>query len=168
MKKIGVLLITSLTVIMLQQAIFSNINIFGAAFDAVFVYIICLSILREDFECVGAALLTGIIRDSFFPSAFGINTVVYLLIAYVISFLEQRMYRNSIFVTVFFTFMATIVKGLLYFGYLYIISIKHDFGNDIMQIILTESILNAIISIPIFKIVYRICNTEVMKREWKF
>jgi rod shape-determining protein MreD len=168
MKKIGVLLITSLTVIILQQAIFSNITIFGAAFDAVFVYIICLSILREDYECVGTALLTGIIRDSFFPSAFGINTVVYLLVAYSISLLEQRMYRNSIFMNVFFTFVATMFKGFLYFGYLYIISIKHDFSGYTMQMILTESILNAIISIPIFRIVYRICNTEVMKREWKF
>jgi rod shape-determining protein MreD len=168
MKKIGVLLITSLTVIILQQAIFSNITIFGAAFDAVFVYIICLSILREDYECVGTALLTGIIRDSFFPSAFGINTVVYLLVAYSISLLEQRMYRNSIFMNVFFTFVATMLKGFLYFGYLYIISIKHDFGSYTMQMILTESILNAIISIPMFRIVYRICNTEVMKREWKF
>lgn len=168
MKKIGVLLITSLTVVILQQAIFSNITIFGVAFDAVFVYIICLSILREDYECVGTALLTGIIRDSFFPSAFGINTVIYLLTAYFISFLEQRMYRNSVFMDAFFTFLATMFKGFLYFGYLYIISIKHDFVGYTMRMIIIESILNAIISIPMFRIVYKICNTDVMKREWKF
>jgi len=168
MKKIGVLFITSLTVVILQQAIFSNIKIFGAAFDAVFVYIICLSILREDYECVGTALLTGIIRDSFFPSAFGINTVVYLLTSYLISFLEQRMYRNSVFLNAFFTFMATVLKGLLYFGYFYIISIKHEFNGNTMRMIVIESVLNAIISIPMFRIVYKICNTEVMKREWKF
>lgn len=168
MKKIGVLLITSLTVVILQQAIFSNITIFGVAFDAVFVYIICLSILREDYECVGTALLTGIIRDSFFPSAFGINTVIYLLTAYFISFLEQRMYRNSVFMNAFFTFLATMFKGFLYFGYLYIISIKHDFVGYTMRMIIIESILNAIISIPMFRIVYKICNTDVMKREWKF
>lgn len=168
MKKIGVLFITSLTVVILQQAIFSSITIFGAAFDVVFVYIICLSILREDYECVGTALLTGIIRDSFFPSAFGINTVVYLLTAYSISFLGQRMYRNSVFMNAFFTFLATILKGFLYFGYLYIISIKHDFAGYTMRMIIVESVLNAIISIPMFRIVYKICSTEVMKREWKF
>lgn len=168
MKKIGVLLITSLTVVILQQAVFSNITIFGTAFDAVFVYIICLSMLRENYECVGTALFTGIIRDSFFPSAFGINTVVYLLVSYSISFLEQRMYRNSAFVNAFFTFVATMFKGFLHFGYLYVISMKHDFAPYTMQMILTESVLNAIISIPMFRIVYKICNTEVMKREWKF
>ena len=168
MKRIGILLVTTIAVIILQQAVFSSITIFGTAFDVVLVYIVCLSILREDYECIGVALLTGIIRDSFFPTAFGINTVVYLLTAYAISFLEQRMYRNSILITTFFTFIATVLKGFLYFGYLYIISIKYDFKNYAVYVILAESILNTIISIPVFGIVNRICDTEVMKREWKF
>jgi rod shape-determining protein MreD len=167
-KKYTLFFLISIFLVILQQAVFSRISIFGAAFDVVFVYIVCFSIVRDNIEGLIIALFTGIIRDCFFPAAFGINTVVFIITAFSIGYLEKRIYKDTIIVPVIFTFFATITKGLLYFSYFYIISYKFDFIKNVIYIVVLESIINCIISIYIYKLILKVYSMGIFKNEWKF
>ena len=168
MKKYTLFFLISILLVILQQAIFSRITVFGAAIDIVFIYIVSFSIIRDDMESLIIALFTGIIRDCFFPAAFGINTVVYILVAFSIGFIEKKIYKDTIIVPVIFTFCSTVIKGLLYFSYFYIISYKFDFVNNVIYTVLIESALNSIMSIYMYKLCLRIYKSDIFKREWRF
>lgn len=168
MKRLLLLFFISLGVVILQQSIFSRILLFGVAFDVVYVYIVCFAILRDDVESVGVALFTGILRDAFFPGIFGVNTIIYLLTAYSIGYIQKRIYKDSKIIPLFFTFAATAFKGIMYFSYFYIVSYKYDFKRQMLGIILLECLYNSILSLYIFKLVNRLDSIKVLKQEWKF
>jgi rod shape-determining protein MreD len=150
------------------MSLFSNIKIFGVVPDLVFVYIVCYSIIRNEIESVFVALFTGIIRDSFFPGVFGINTIVFILTAYLIGFVQKRIYKDSVIVPMLFTFISTYAKGLIYYSYLYLISYKFDFVKYVSEIIMLESLFNSLLSIILFKMILKYDSIKILRQDWKF
>lgn len=168
MRRYSFISIFSVFIILIQQAVVSKFNILGVGFDVVFVFVICFSLVRDEVECVVLALLCGIIRDSFFPSIFGINTVVYLVTAFTLSQMEKRIYKDAIIIPAISAFSLTIVKGLLYFAYFYIAAIKFNFIYYLVNVILLESIYNSIVSLIVYRVVKKISVMRIMQRDWKF
>jgi rod shape-determining protein MreD len=167
-KKYGFIFLLSVILCILQQAIFSRIIILNYSFDVVFVFLICFALLMDDIDSVIFALICGLLRDSFFPYIFGLNTILFILSAYIITHINKRIYKNTILIPIMISFGFTLFKGLLYYSYLYISSIKFDFLSTVTKTVLYESILNAIVSIIIFGVVRKIVNIRIMQQEWKF
>lgn len=168
MRRFLLLFIISLSLVILQLSIFSSIRIFGVTFDIVFVYIVCYSIARDEIESIVVALITGILYDAFFPTVFGMNTVLYILIAYSIGYLQKRIYKDSTVIPTIFTFIATCIKGIVYFCFFFIVPYRFNFSYHMTGIILLESLFNSLISIIVFKMVKRMDSINVLKQEWKF
>lgn len=168
MKKVPILIALSLIVVVLQQAVFSNIKILGIAFDIVFVYIVCYSLTRNDIESIIIALFTGVIRDAFFPQVFGVNTIIYIITAYLAGIIQKKIYRNSIFIPIVFTMLFTILKDALYFSFMYLISYKPIALSIVIKVILIEGISNSVVSIIMYKIMQKLNRTKLLKEEWKF
>ena len=167
-KKYGFIFIISIIICVLQQAIFSRIEILNIGFDSVFVFLICFALLNNEIESIVLAILCGLIRDSFFPYLFGINTVLYVACVYCITLINKKIYKDSIIIPISLTFAFSIVKGLTYFGYFYVSSIKFDFMKSALNIILFESLYNSIFSIFIYKFVKKTINSKIMKQDWNF
>lgn len=168
MRRFLLLFLISLSLVILQQSIFSGINIFGVTFDIVYVYIVCYSIVRDEVESVIVAIFTGILRDAFFPAVFGMNTVLYILTVYTIGFLQKRIYKDTIVIPMIFTFIAACVKGVVYFCYFYVVSYKFDFSYHMTSVILLEGLFNSLMSIIIYRMVKRMDSINILKQEWKF
>jgi rod shape-determining protein MreD len=167
-RKFPLLLLISILFVITQQAIFSRIGLFNVFFDAVFVYIVCFAAIRNEIEGIFVALFTGILRDAFFPAVFGINTFVYILIAFLIGFVQKRIYKDSIIVPMLFTFCATFLKGIIYLSFFYIVSYKFDSSKYLLYSIPLESVYNSVISIFIYKLVQWFDTIKALKQEWKF
>jgi rod shape-determining protein MreD len=160
--------IMSIIIVVLQHTIAPQITIFNISFDIVFVFIICFSLVRDEVESVVFALLCGIIRDSFFPSVFGINTVLYLVVAYSLSQFQKRIYKDAIIIPMLSTFLFTFFKGLLYYGYFYVASIKFNLKDHLLNVIILESIYNSLLSLILYRLIKRINKLKIMQRNWKF
>lgn len=167
-KRYVLMFFLSIIVIILQQAVFSSIKIFGVGFDAVLVFIVCYALLREDVECIVLALMLGLFRDSFFPSIFGLNTIIYIVTAYILCRIEKKIYKDAVLIPMLSAFIFTILKGVFYYAYLYIASIKFDFISHFMYFVPIEAVLNSVLSIFIFRVVSKINRIEFMQEEWKF
>lgn len=167
-RKYGFIFLISVVIIVLQQALFSRIEIVNCSFDIVYVFIICFALVNGGIDSIVFALFCGLIRDSFFPYVFGINTILYILSAYLITQIHRRIFRDALIIPITVTFVFTLFKGLLYYAYLYISSIKFDFIEKATNVILLEALYNAIISIIIYKIVKKVSRFKIMQREWKF
>lgn len=167
-KKYTLIVFLSIIVSVLQQSIFANVTFFGISADMVLVFVICYSLAREDVESIIFALTCGLIKDALFPNIFGLNTIVYIVTAYILCRIEKKIYKDAILIPMLLTFMITVVKGLLYYAYLYTASIKFDFINHFMYVVPIEAILNSIVSIVVFRIVNKINKLKFMEQEWKF
>ncbi|MEF9952332.1 MAG: rod shape-determining protein MreD [Cellulosilyticaceae bacterium] len=167
-KRYTLIFFLALLMNMLQLGIFSSFKLFGVSFDIVFIFIICYSLLREDVECVVLALICGLIRDSFYPDVFGLNTIIYISSAYILCHIEKKIYKDAILIPMISTFIATIYKGVLYYGLLFAVSIRYDFLSHFLYVVPIEAILNSIVSIVVFKMVSRINRFKCMHQEWKF
>lgn len=167
-KKYSLIVLLPIVISILHQGLFSSFKIFGIGFDLGFVFLICYSLLREDVECIVMALILGIIRDCFFPSVFGLNTIVYVLTAYILCKLERKIYKDAILIPMISTFIFTIFKSVLYYLYLYFASVEFNFAEHILNVMPLEAILNSILSIFIFRIVSKINSFKFMQEEWKF
>lgn len=168
MKKFPLLFLISILFVIVQQALTWQFSILGAIPDIVFVYIVCFALIRNELESIVIALFTGIVRDSFFPGIFGINTIVYILTAYFVGIIQKRIYKDSIIVPMFITFIGTYIKGLISFAYFYLLSYKYDFNQFAFETNIIESLYNSIISIIIFKIILKYNESKLLKQDWKF
>ncbi|SKA94540.1 rod shape-determining protein MreD [Caloramator quimbayensis] len=168
MKKYTYIIFISLLIIALQQALISQINFFGAAVDIVFVFIISFALLRNEIESVFFALFCGVIRDCFFPFLFGINSIVYVVSAYILSQVQKRIFKDSLIIPAFFTFIFTILKIVFYFSYFYIASIKFEFRHHVFQLLILEPLYNSIVSLFLYGFTKNICLKDIMSDEWKF
>jgi rod shape-determining protein MreD len=167
-KKYIFIFLISIILCVLQQAIFSRILIFNVSFDIVLVFIICFTLLNKESESFMLALICGLIRDSFFPYVFGINSILYIISFFIIILINKRIYRNAIIIPIVITFLLSIFKGLLYFSYFYISSIKFDFFTMTNSVILYEALYNSIASILVYRLVKKVLNLKIMKQDWKF
>lgn len=168
MKKIPILFLISILFIIVQQTFLWKLGILGAVPDIVFVYIVCFALVRNELESIIIALLTGIVRDSFFPFAFGINTIVYILTAYFVGLLQKRIYKDSAIVPMIITLVGTYLKGLISYGYFYLLSYKYDFHKLALETSIIESLYNCLISMLIFKLILKYNDSKLLKQDWKF
>lgn len=168
MKRAIVLILTSLMVVILQQTLLSSFTMFGVVVDAVFVYVVCIATLRDEVESVSVALFTGIIRDCLAPRVFGINTITFLVTAYIVSIVQKKIYKNSIFIPILFSFVFTFLKEMIYFSFMYVISIKFSLSQERLLAILREGALNAVLCIILYQLLYKLNSMEFMEKEWKF
>lgn len=168
MKKIIISLIGALLIIILQQAVFSGLAVFNTCFDSVYVFVICYSLQNEQFDGVTVALFSGIVRDAFFPSVFGVNTILFLTSAYIASLVSRRIYKDVIVIPAIMTFILTVYKSIIYYSYFYIAGIQFEFGQKLITGMLIEAVMNTVIGIFMFRIIHRINTLKVMQREWRF
>lgn len=167
-KKYSFIFFLSVMICIFQQAILSRIVILNYTFDGVFVFLICFALLSNEIDSLIIALFCGLIRDSFFPYIFGLNSILYLSTVFIIIQINKRVYKSIILLPFFITILFTIYKGLIYFSYFFISSIKFDFMSKTLNTILFESIYNSILSIVIYRLVKKIVSLKIIQREWKF
>lgn len=167
-RKYSFIFFISIIINILQQGIFSRILVLNYGFDSVFVFLICFALLNNEIDSIILALFCGLIRDSFFPYVFGINSILYILSVFLITQINKRIYKNAIIIPISLTFAFSILKGLLYYAYLYISSIKFNFIDKTLNIIIFESFFNAFACIFIYRLVKWVINLKIMKRDWKF
>lgn len=168
LRKYSIFLLLAMMLCILQQAIFSRIEIFSHSMDVVYVFLVCFSLLMDDLDSFIFALMCGLLRDSFFPYIFGLNTILFITSAFIISHINRRIYKDTLFIPVFVSLGATIFKGLIYFSYLFISSIRFDFMSHTINVLVYESLINAALSIVLFRIAKKILHTKAIQQEWKF
>lgn len=167
-KKFPLLFLISILFIIFQQAFLWRLGVFGVVPDIVFVYIVCFSLIRNEVESIAVAVFTGIVRDSFFPGVFGINTIVYIVIAYLVGLLQKRIYKDSFIVPIFINFGAAYLKGLINFAFFYLLSYKYDFNNFLFQTNIIDSLYSSLLSIIIYRIIIKYNDSKLLRQDWKF
>lgn len=138
----------------LQNTLFSNINIMGANINIILPLVIVLSqILGQN---IGAynGLFAGFIEDLLFSNILGVHALSYFLIGYIVADKKFHIFngkRNGAITTFIATFINILIVGVLYY-----IFMKESILSMLSYSIIIEAFLNSLIYLLYYKFIKKI------------
>lgn len=158
MKKILLFLIGILIVI-LEGGIGNYIDILGVSINFLLIYTTIITLYLNDIEGVTIAVLLGFVKDIALGSIFGVNALILAIIAYGISKLNDKIYKNS-YTTVFtLVFIASLIDSIINIILLGMVYQTYDIVHIFIKGICTIPLVNSIGSL----IFYYIFKGSILK-----
>jgi rod shape-determining protein MreD len=154
--KIVVYSICIYSFMLLQSTVLDYVKIYGIKPNLLLVFIISVALLRGNVEGAAVGFFAGLTHDVIGGKVLGFYSLLGMYTGLILGSVNRRLYRENIFLAVFFTFLSSIVyEGLVcFFG----VGTK-SYENLLYlfrSFILPEAIYNSIVSIFIFIFIVRI------------
>ncbi len=163
--RVLVLLLISILNISLQISLpnFLGLSILP---NSCIVIVVCYSYLRTDVEGALLGLTIGLMQDILFSQVLGYYALIYFIVGYISSHMLKHFMNSNIIPIIILNFIATFMYSTMIYFFTYFFRGKLEFFYYMYNITLFEAIANAVISIPIFYIIYYI-DDKLKTREQK-
>ncbi|MGN1032547.1 MAG: rod shape-determining protein MreD [Intestinibacter sp.] len=158
MKRI-LLCILGIFIIIIQNSIINYLSIFGMTINIVLIYLVIISLYLEELESGIIGAILGIVLDSSAGGIFGSNALILFLLSYMVSYLRNKIYKESLVMI----FTIILVTTLIYCGVSFLFArLLYNVCKftSIIKIIVVP-IVNALVGI----LVYRIFKDQILKLE---
>lgn len=140
----------------LQNSFFEFIRVYGIKPDLAITFVICYTLIKGNPEGTIAGIIAGVLEDVFSGIPFGINSIGCMIIAYLIGSIEQKLYKDNVFVPGLFTFGGTVLKEMIALLFLYLTRAQRSFAADFFNIILPEALYNTVITIIFYRLIVKL------------
>ncbi|QZY56602.1 rod shape-determining protein MreD [Crassaminicella profunda] len=148
---------------LIQSTFLQHFRILGVLPNTSLIVVVGFSILWGKKSGAIIGFFTGMLQDILLGNMIGANALIYMLIGYNIGILEKKIYKDNHLAPIFFTTISTILYQLMYYVIMYI---AHNGANIIFlfrKIVFLEVIYNAVLSIFIYSILYKLTRHPYMK-----
>jgi rod shape-determining protein MreD len=157
-----------LILIGLQNSLFEFVKILGMKPDIVITFVICFTLIRGNPEGTIVGIAGGILEDVFFGYTFGINSIACMLTAYLIGTIENKLYKDNIFIPAIFVFTGSLIKELIVYLFLYLTRSSFGIVYAFNNVILREAIYNTILGAIFFRYIVKMNNKYLPEQNWRF
>lgn len=150
MKKVY-LCFLGIAILILENSITNYVSIFGVTIDFLLIFLTIISLYLDEFESSIIGAILGILKDITVGGIFGVNSLIYFLICYIISYSRKKIYKESK-VTIFTLILATTIFSSV-LNILASITIYSSFTTIRLMIkgIVILPILNSIMALILYK-----------------
>lgn len=158
--------ITGLLIILffiLDNALVSFFAIRHYSPNILFVFIICFSIVNGKWQGLWVGVFSGMLQDIFFYNAFGINSLLNMLVCVIAGSIGVNIFKNKRLIPMVSTLGLSIIKGLGVFAILLILGQQTNYKN-----IFFNAVYEMVICIFMYKPIYKLYHKNSMKKDWKF
>lgn len=163
MRRILVVFSLSLLFLILDNSFIPFISIKGYYPSLLFLFSICFSIISGPEDGLWVGIFTGALQDLYFSNGFGINILTNMLICVAAGFIGKGILKEKSIIPVLSCFALSITKGVLIFCILYLLKQQTHIQDS-----LYNSIYGMVISIIMYRKVFKLCKKNYMIKEWKF
>ena len=94
MKRV-LLCILGFLIIIIQNSIINYLSIFGMTINLVLIYLVIISLYLGELESGIIGAIFGIIIDFSVGGIFGTNALIFFVISYMVSYLRNKVYKES-------------------------------------------------------------------------
>ena len=158
MKRV-LLCILGVFIIILQNSIINYLSIFGMTINIVLIYLVIISLYLEQLESGIIGAILGLVLDASVGGIFGSNALILFVLSYTVSYLRDKVYRESL------VMIFTIILGatLIYNGASFL------FAKSLYNVCKFTSIIK-IVGLPVVNslvgiILYKIFENQILKLE---
>jgi rod shape-determining protein MreD len=164
MKKIIYLLLITLLLLILDNTLVTFFSIGYIYPSLLLVFIISYSIINGPIEGISLGIFAGALQDLYFFHGVGINMMSNMLICLLASQIGRGIFKDKSIVPIVSTFFLSFLKGLFILGILFLLNLK----SSSISIVLYKALYDMMLSIFLYKLVFKLSETKTMKKEWRF
>ncbi len=162
MKRIVLLLLCMLFFI-IDHSLMPFLAIKGFYPSILLIFVICYSIITDSWDALWIGIFSGLLQDIYFFNGFGINTFTNMIVCLIASKIGENIFKDKKFIPVISLFFLCFLKCIMIFVILYITGTKMDIYSSFYV-----SLYSMILTIFMYKKVYKLCQKNYMKKEWNF
>lgn len=163
MKKIFVLTFLCLLFFIMDNTIVPFFAIKGCYPSLLLLFVIFYSIINGSYQGIWIGVFSGILQDLYFFNGFGVNAFTNMIICFGAGYIGVTIFKEKSLVPIISSFFLTLAKGILVFLILYVLKVNISIDN-----IFYNSLYSMVVSIFMYKWVYKLCQKEYMKKNWSF
>lgn len=163
MKKICTLILLSILFLVLDNALMPFLAIKGSYPSLLFIFAICYSIIDDSWNAILIGIFTGFLQDIYLNNALGINMFINMLMCFIASSVGKSIFKDKALIPIVSSFFFILIKGCIIFCILYILGTKFS-----PVTIIYTGIYGTVITIFMYKRVYKLCQKRYMIKNWKF
>lgn len=128
---------------------FSAFRIFNVLPAIFLIVLVIMSVNLKLDEALIAGAMMGLLNDAFFGIFFGVNTLIYIWIAYFVNTLTKKYFSNEPFIVLIITLVVITGYELLMFTTVFLFQGKMYFLTYIMKILIPELLYSLILYFPL-------------------
>lgn len=162
MKKIFPFIILFLGFV-IQSTLFQFISIMDIIPNISLLFLIIFSIQLGEYYGGLLGLFLGILTDVLYLGFFGINTLIYFIIGYILGTFKENVYREDYLTYYSAAAVMSVVYNVIFYFIIFFLGINTDSLLEIIRPILLETILNLILLYPILKLEFYLIDKVGIK-----
>ncbi len=148
----------TLCISLIQTILLPHISIQGIHPDLFVIFLIYHYLNSDSKQTFHASLAIGLTKDIFSVGPFGLTTVIFVILGYLISMIKTNIYKKHLLTQIMVTLIISIIYNLLY---LFISSALLTSTNLLVMVWKCPiiAVYNSIIAIPVFWLFNRIYSS---------
>jgi len=163
MKRVLTLVFLCILFLILDNTLMPLLKIRDAYPSLIFTFALCYSIVSSPKDAVIIGVFTGALQDLYFLNGLGINMLTNMLMCLVAAEIGKSIFIEKALLPVLASFVLSVVKGIMIVSIMFLIKQYTHMGT-----VLYYGIYNLVVSIFMYKFVYKLSQKEYMKKEWRF
>ena len=158
MKKV-LLCVLGFLLVIVEMSITNYIEIFNVSFNLITIYITIISLYLDEIDASIIGALIGFVKDISIGGVFGVNALSLFAIGYGISFLKNKIYKESNITIFALVFIASLFDSMI--NIITSIPIYNTYGilNLLIKGVLNIPLLNSTLSV----LIYNLFKTSILK-----
>lgn len=158
MKKV-LLCVLGFLLVIVEMSITNYIEIFNVSFNLITIYITIISLYLDEIDASIIGALIGFVKDIAIGGVFGVNALSLFAIGYGISFLKNKIYKESNITIFALVFIASVFDSMI--NIITSIPIYNTYGilNLLIKGVLNIPLLNSTLSV----LIYNLFKTSILK-----
>lgn len=137
----------------MQNSLFFYMKIMGIGPDLVLTLNICIALIIGNPYGTAAAILGGVLIDTFSGAPFGIQSLGYMISVYLIGIVEGKIYKDNVFVPGIFTFLGTLIKETIVGIFLYLTKANISLYSYLLVAVIPQAIYNTVLAALFYRYV---------------
>ena len=158
MKKV-LLCLLGILLVLVEMSITNYIDIFNVSFNLLTIYITIISLYLDETDASIIGAIIGLVKDIVVGGIFGVNELILFTIGYGISFLKNKIYKESNITIFALVFIASLFDSMV--NIVAVIPVYNTYGilNLVTKGILTIPLINSTLSV----LLYNLFKTSILK-----
>ena len=158
MKKV-LLCLLGILLVLVEMSITNYIDIFNVSFNLLTIYITIISLYLDETDASIIGAIIGLVKDIAVGGIFVVNALILFTIGYGISFLKNKIYKESNITIFALVFIASLFDSMV--NIVAVIPVYNTYGilNLVTKGILTIPLINSTLSV----LLYNLFKTSILK-----
>lgn len=163
MRKILTVTLLCVLFLILDNTLVPFFSIKGYFPSLLLLFAIFYAVINGAYEGIWIGVFSGLLQDLYFFNGFGVNAFTNMLVCTAAGYIGVSIFKEKSLIPIISSFFLTLAKGILVFAILYVAKVYTNFDH-----LLYNSIYSMVISVFMYRWIYKLCQKEYMKKKWSF